>query len=81
MVTLAGAGSRRLYLIAFATIPTMVSSPPWLFVGLAAIAIIMVELALRRGPEPIVPGEPLCVHDLTRREGANAFGQAVPTRP
>ena len=54
VVTLAGAGSRRLYLIAFATIPTMFSSPPWLFVGLAAIAIIMVELALRRGPEPIV---------------------------
>ena len=53
-VTLAGAGSRRLYVIAFATVPTMFASPPWLFVGIAAILIVVAELALRRGPEPIV---------------------------
>ena len=54
VVTVAGAGSRRLPLIAFATLPTMLASPPWLFVGLAAIAIVIAELALRRGPEPVV---------------------------
>ena len=35
-------------------LPTMLASPPWLFVGIAAIAIIMTELALRRGPDPVV---------------------------
>jgi hypothetical protein len=54
VVTIAGAGSRRLYLIVFATLPTMLASPPWLFVGIAAIVIVIAELALRRGPEPIV---------------------------
>ena len=54
LVTLAGAGSRRLPLILFATLPTMLASPPWLFVGIAAIVIVIVELALRRGPDPVV---------------------------
>ena len=54
LVTVAGAGSRRFPLILFATLPTMLASPPWLFVGLIAIAVLFVELALRRGPEPIV---------------------------
>ncbi len=54
LVTLAGTGARRLPLILFATLPTMLASPPWLFVGIAAIAIVIVELALRRRPDPVV---------------------------
>ncbi len=53
-VTIAGASARRPNLIAFVTLPTMLAAPPWLFVGLVAMGIVVAEIVFRDESEPII---------------------------